>query len=178
MTDTTTDYITNKWVLKVSVGTQLTYLLKVTGPYQQKLLPLKILTWKVFSLGQSTHTQKQTHFSLLYLRAHHKKFQLSSLCGMSTSVSPYYKKVKLKYMENETLAIKKLRAFSFLQLLKFEKAKCPYFCDLLPRSQEMMSFSFEARVVRFKLFSEEEIANILTPGPQIKKVRTLCFLKL
>ena len=42
----------------------------------------------------------------------------------------------------------------------------------------MMTSSFEARVVRFKLSSEEEIDNILAPGPQIKKVRTLCFLKL
>ena len=38
--------------------------------------------------------------------------------------------------------------------------------------------SFEALGVRFELSSEEEIANISAPGPQIKKVRTLCFLKL
>ena len=37
---------------------------------------------------------------------------------------------------------------------------------------------FEARGVRFKLLSEEEIANISAPGPKNKKVRTLCFLKL
>ena len=37
---------------------------------------------------------------------------------------------------------------------------------------------FEALGVRFKLSSEEEIANISDPGPEIKKVRTLCFLKL
>ena len=37
---------------------------------------------------------------------------------------------------------------------------------------------FDAQVVRFKLSSEEEIANISAPWPQIKKVRTLCFLKL
>ena len=38
--------------------------------------------------------------------------------------------------------------------------------------------SFDARVVRFKLLSEEEIANIMALGPQIMKVRTFCFLKL
>ena len=37
---------------------------------------------------------------------------------------------------------------------------------------------FEARGVRFELSSEEEIANISAPGPQIKKVRPICFLKL
>ena len=38
--------------------------------------------------------------------------------------------------------------------------------------------SLEARGVRFELLSEEEIANISAPGPKIKKVKTLCFLKL
>ena len=38
--------------------------------------------------------------------------------------------------------------------------------------------SFEVLGLRFELSSEEEIANISAPGPQIKKVRTLCFLKL
>ena len=38
--------------------------------------------------------------------------------------------------------------------------------------------SLEARGVRFELSSEEEIANISAPGLEIKKVRTLCFLKL
>ena len=38
--------------------------------------------------------------------------------------------------------------------------------------------SLEAWGVRFELSSEEEIANILAPGPEIKKVRTLCFLRL
>ena len=37
---------------------------------------------------------------------------------------------------------------------------------------------FEARGVRLELSSEEEIANISAPGPEIKKVRALCFLKL
>ena len=32
--------------------------------------------------------------------------------------------------------------------------------------------SFDAQAVRFKLSSEEEIANILAAGQQIKKVRT------
>ena len=74
--------------------------------------------------------------------------------------------------------IKKLRTLCFLQLEKLKKRKCPYFCDLWPRSRDMMTSSFEARVVRFKLSSEEEIDNILAPGPKIKKERTLCFLKL
>ena len=38
--------------------------------------------------------------------------------------------------------------------------------------------SFEDLGVRFELSSVEEIANISIPGPQIKKVMTLCFLKL
>ena len=38
--------------------------------------------------------------------------------------------------------------------------------------------SLEARGARFELLSEEEIANISAPGPKIKKVKTLCFLKL
>ena len=42
----------------------------------------------------------------------------------------------------------------------------------------MAIFSFEVLGLRFELSSEEEIANISSPGPQIKKVRTLCFLKL
>ena len=37
---------------------------------------------------------------------------------------------------------------------------------------------FEARRVRFKLSSEEEIANILAPGPKMKKIKTLYLLKL
>ena len=41
-----------------------------------------------------------------------------------------------------------------------------------------MSISlFEAWGVRFELSSEEEIVNISAPGPQIKNVRTLGFLK-
>ena len=36
---------------------------------------------------------------------------------------------------------------------------------------------FEARRVRFELSSKEEITNISAPGPKIKKVRTLFFLK-
>ena len=35
--------------------------------------------------------------------------------------------------------------------------------------------SLEARWVIFEPSSEEEIINIWTPGPKIKKVRTLCF---
>ena len=42
----------------------------------------------------------------------------------------------------------------------------------------MTASSLEAQGVRFKLSSEEEIANISAPGPKIKKVRTLFFLKL
>ena len=42
----------------------------------------------------------------------------------------------------------------------------------------MNIFSFEDLGVRFELSSGEEIANISAPGPQIKKVRTLCFFKL
>ena len=38
--------------------------------------------------------------------------------------------------------------------------------------------SFEAQGVRFELLSEKEIANILAPEPQIRKVRTLYFVKL
>ena len=37
---------------------------------------------------------------------------------------------------------------------------------------------FEAQCMRFELSSEEEIANISAPGPKIKKIRTLWFLKL
>ena len=37
---------------------------------------------------------------------------------------------------------------------------------------------FEAMSVRFKLSSEEEIANISAPGPKIKKIRALYFLQL
>ena len=37
---------------------------------------------------------------------------------------------------------------------------------------------FEAWGVRFELSLEEEFANILAPGPRIKKVRSLYFLKL
>ena len=37
---------------------------------------------------------------------------------------------------------------------------------------------FEARGVKFEVSSEEEIAIISAPGLEIKKVRTLCFLKL
>ena len=33
----------------------------------------------------------------------------------------------------------------------------------------MTTSSFKAQVVRFKLSSKEEIANISAPGPQIKK---------
>ena len=37
---------------------------------------------------------------------------------------------------------------------------------------------FEAQGLMFELSSEKEIANISAPGPKIKKLRTLCFLKL
>ena len=74
--------------------------------------------------------------------------------------------------------IKKLRTLCFLQLEKLKKRKWPSFCDLWPRSRDMMTSSFEARVVGFKLSSEEEIASISASGPKIKKVRPLCFLKL
>ena len=42
----------------------------------------------------------------------------------------------------------------------------------------MVISSFEAQGVRFDLSSKEEIANISAPGPQIKKVKTIDFLKL
>ena len=38
--------------------------------------------------------------------------------------------------------------------------------------------SFEALGVWSELSSEEKIVNISAPVPQIKKVRTLCFLRL
>ena len=52
-------------------------------------------------------------------------------------------------MKNENVAIswlqglksKKQRTLSFLQLLKFEKVKCPYFFDLLPGA-EILTISF------------------------------------
>ena len=37
---------------------------------------------------------------------------------------------------------------------------------------------FEAQGLTFELSSEKVIANISAPGAKIKKVRTLCFLKL
>ena len=37
---------------------------------------------------------------------------------------------------------------------------------------------FEFLGVRFELSSKEEITNISAPGPQIKKVKTLFFLKI
>ena len=37
---------------------------------------------------------------------------------------------------------------------------------------------FEFLGVRFELSSKEEITNISAPVAKIKKVRTLCFLKL
>ena len=36
--------------------------------------------------------------------------------------------------------IKKLRTLYFVQLLKFEKAKCPYFFDSWPRSRDIDNF--------------------------------------
>ena len=63
------------------------------------------------------------------------------------------------------------------QTLKVEEKKVSFFY-LGPRSRVMTISLFEAQGVRFELSSEEEIANILAPGPKIKKVRTLCFLKL
>ena len=36
--------------------------------------------------------------------------------------------------------IKKVRTLSFLQLLKFEKAKCPYFFNFWPRSRDIGNF--------------------------------------
>ena len=53
-----------------------------------------------------------------------------------------------------------------------------FFSSFCSGSQDMTISLFEARGVRFELSSEEEIANISAPGPEIKKVRTLCFLKL
>ena len=38
---------------------------------------------------------------------------------------------------------KKIRTLSFLQLLKFEKAKCPYIFNLWPRSRDMAILSFD-----------------------------------
>ena len=73
---------------------------------------------------------------------------------------------------------KNLRSLSFLQLLKFEKAKCHYFFDLWPWSRVRTISSFKGWGVRLELSSEEEIASISAPGPQFKNVRTLCFLKL
>ena len=63
--------------------------------------------------------------------------------------------------------------------LKFEEKNVYLtFFILRPSSQDMSISSFEALDVRFKLSSEEEIANISAPRPQIKIVRTPCFLKL
>ena len=64
------------------------------------------------------------------------------------------------------------------QTFKLEEKKVTLFFDLGPRSRDMTSSLFEAQGVRFELSLEEEIANISAPGPRIKKVRTLCFVKL
>ena len=39
--------------------------------------------------------------------------------------------------------IKKVRTLSFLQLLKFEKEKCPYFFNLWPRGRDIGLFSLD-----------------------------------
>ena len=67
---------------------------------------------------------------------------------------------------------KKLRTHSFLQLLKFEKAKCPYFSYWWPRSRYIVHFSLWRQLKPY------------TPGlkrrnPHMnKKLRTVSFLQL
>ena len=122
---------------------------------------------------------------------------------IAQTLHPELQKKKWSYLGS--LALNKIpKGTYFLQLLKCERAKSPYFCALWPRSRDMTLSSFKdrgvmfvlsskedlpisrdmtissfgARVVRFKLSSEEKIAKISAPGPQIKKVRTLCNLKL
>ena len=56
------------------------------------------------------------------------------------------------------------------QTLKVEEKKVSLVFYLGPRSRDMTISLFEAQGMRFELSSEEEIANILAPGPQIKKL--------
>ena len=64
------------------------------------------------------------------------------------------------------------------QSLKVKDKKVSFFLDFRPKSRDMSISSFEDLDTRFKLSSEEEIANISAPRPQTKKARTLCYLKL
>ena len=74
--------------------------------------------------------------------------------------------------------IKKLRTLSFLQLLKFEKAKYPYFFYLWPRGQDIGIFFLWRWYVLYFLSFKRWNGHISVPGPQIKEIRTLSFLQL
>ena len=63
------------------------------------------------------------------------------------------------------------------QTLKVEQNKGSLVFDLGPRSRDMTISLFEARSVRYKLSSEEEIANIPASGPKMKKIRPLSFFQ-
>ena len=70
---------------------------------------------------------------------------------------------------------KNLRTLSFLQLLKFEKAKYPYFFNLWPRYLAFFPWRwYELLLLRFK----RRNGHISAPGQKIKKLRTLSFLQL
>ena len=65
----------------------------------------------------------------------------------------------------------------FLKLWKLKKNSVLIFC-LWPRSRDMAISSFEAQEVDYVPLTRRENANILAPGPNIKKLRTLYFLQL
>ena len=74
--------------------------------------------------------------------------------------------------------IKKVKAFCFLQLLKFKKAKCLYFFPFWPRSWDIAIFWFSCNHVNYKEQLIWEKGHNSAPRPKIKKVKALCFLQL
>ena len=54
--------------------------------------------------------------------------------------NPFFFKMKRWLYLISEACYQKLRTLSFLQLLKFEKAKCPYFFYLWPRSRDIANF--------------------------------------
>ena len=74
--------------------------------------------------------------------------------------------------------MKKIKTFSFLQLSKFEKVKCPYFFSLMAQGPRYWHF-LPLTIIRTSLTEVQKMKwPYLSSWVTNKKKRTLSFLQL
>ena len=116
-------------------------LLSQTLKVEEKKVSLIFYLWlRTLSFLQLLKFEKAKYPYIFNLWPRGRDIELFSLDD-GTYSSSWGSKERNGHISAPGPQIKKLRTRSFLQLLKFEKAKCPYFFHLWPRGRDMAIFS-------------------------------------